>query len=160
MHSIATSSRCCSLWPIEPCKVIQLNVKGEVTFVATKCGDILTPLHLQAGLHYSRVTQVWCCTRSSLLLMLALLWWYIKWHKLGLYVSHATTPPWLKCTCTPPQWSLERKFIYLYTVPCYSVQHFSCLQVKSWIFPYTSVYDPKVKVTQYIQARFSGVTSV
>ena len=137
MHSIATSSRCCSLWLIEPCKVIQLSVKGEVTFyipsegslfscnptpcyeqncvvtVATNCGDILTPLHLQAGLHYSRVMQVWCCTWSSLLLMLALLWWYIKRHKLGLYVSHATTPPRLKCTCTPPHWSLGRKFIYL-----------------------------------------------
>ena len=86
--------------------------------------------------------------------------WYIKRHKLGLYVSHATTPPLLKCACTPLQWSLGRKLIYLYTVPCYSVQHFSCLQVKSWIFPYTSVYDLKVKVTQYIQARYSGVMSV
>ena len=91
MQSIATFSRCCSLWLIEPCKVIWLNVKGEITFyipsgsslfscnptpcyeqncvvnVATNCGDILTPLHLQAGLHYSRVTQGWCCTWSSLL---------------------------------------------------------------------------------------------
>ena len=106
-----------------------------VVNVAINCDDFLTPLHLQAGLHYSRVTQVWCCTWSSLLLMLALLWWYIKRHKLGLYVSHATTPPRLKCTCTPPQWSLARKFIYLYTVPClYSVPRFSSLEVKSWLF--------------------------
>ena len=29
-----------------------------VVNVATHCGDVLTPLHLQAGLHYSRVTGV------------------------------------------------------------------------------------------------------
>ena len=80
--------------------------------------------------------------------------WYIKRHKLGLYVSHATTPPWLKCTCTPPQWSLGRNFVYLYTVPCYNF----CTAFQELDFPYTSAYD--LKVTQYIQARYSGVAFV
>jgi len=95
-----------------------------VVNVATNCGDVLTPLHLQARVTgvvmYTKLTTTTdaCITLNACTTLV-----YIKKHKLGLYVRHATTPPWLKCTCTPPQWSLGENLYScrLYLVILYSI---------------------------------------
>jgi len=140
--------------------VIQLNVKGEVTFVATKCGDILTPLHLQAGLHYSRVTQLGVVLYTKLTTTDAC----------TTLVVYKKAQTWL--IREPCNYTTMAK-VYLHTsavklgekiyIPVYCTLFIFCtafyqLRSQELAFPYTSAYD--LKVTQYIQARYSGVTSV
>jgi len=82
-----------------------------VVNVTTDCGDVPTPLHLQAGLHYTGVvmymkltTTIDACTTLVV----------YKKHKLGLYV-HATCnyTTMAKVYLTPPQVKLRENIQYI-----------------------------------------------